>query len=431
VDFKYSLEDRPPLLELVLFGLQWLALSIPTIVIIGKIVGALQFDGLQDQVVYLQKTSFVTGVALLCQVLWGHRLPLILGPATVLLIGVIASQRFALNTIYSSILLGGLILALVGVTGVFGHLKRLFTARVVAVVLLLIAFTLVPTMVRLIVPSPAAAPLHRVSFALALVTATFFAHQALTGIWKSTLIVWAMALGSAAYFMVFPATGGGSPAPAPSILAGFWSDLTSRLDVHPGVFISFLFCFLALSINDLGSIQSLDELMRPSGMERRITRGMTLTGLANVLAGFFGVVGVVNYSLSPGVIASTGCASRFTLIPAALALLGLSFSPAALGWIGAVPSLVVGSVLIYVLSAQIAAGLIVAFGAEHPFTFESGLGIGLPVLLGAFTASLPGPVVDTFPTVLRPIVGNGFVMGVAAALVLEHVVFRLGRGPRP
>jgi xanthine/uracil permease len=112
------------------------------------------------------------------------------------------------------------------------------------------------------------------------------------------------------------------------------------------------------------------------------------------------------------------------LIPAALVLLILSFSPAAIGWIGAVPSLVVGTVLIYIMSSQIAAGLIVAFSAEEPFVFEGGLVIGVSVLLGALTAFLPAPLVDTFPTVLKPILGNGFVVGVVASLALEHLVFR-------
>ncbi len=233
-----------------------------------------------------------------------------------------------------------------------------------------------------------------------------------------------MAAGSLIYFLLFPASSADQGAVSPIWVSGFFHHLTASIALDAGVLISFLFCFLALSVNDLGSIQSMYELLKPPDMAGRITRGMTMTGLANIVSGFFGVIGMVDYSLSPGIIASTGCASRFTLVPAALGLLALSFSPAAMGWIGAVPSLVIGSVLIYVLSSQIAAGLMVAFGSEKPFAFESGLVVGLPVLLGAFTASLPGALVDAFPTVLKPILGNGFVVGVVAALVMEHVVFR-------
>ena len=54
------------------------------------------------------------------------------------------------EAIYSSIMVGGLILALFSLTGLFGYLRRLFTPRVVAAVLLLIAFTLTPTVMNLI-----------------------------------------------------------------------------------------------------------------------------------------------------------------------------------------------------------------------------------------------------------------------------------------
>ena len=157
-----------------------------------------------------------------------------------------------------------------------------------------------------------------------------------------------------------------------------------------------------------------------------MTRGIAVTGITNIVAGFFGVLGTVNFSLSPGVIASTGCASRFALLPAAAIMGILAFLPAVIGVIAYVPSVVIGCVLTYILSSQIAAGLVVAFQEDDEASFDinSGLAIGLPVLLGTVIAFMPGTVIDTFPVMLKPILGNGFVVGVVAALVLEHVVFR-------
>lgn len=80
-------------------------------------------------------------------------------------------------------------------------------------------------------------------------------------------------------------------------------------------------------------------------------------------------------------IASTGCASRFTLIPAALGLLMLSFLPVAIAFMDSIPSVIIGTVLIYVMCSQIAAGLLMAFGSME-FDFDSGLIIGLPIMLG-------------------------------------------------
>lgn len=136
------------------------------------------------------------------------------------------------------------------------------------------------------------------------------------------------------------------------------------------------------------------------------------------------MIGQVNFSLSPGVIAATGCASRFTMVPAALGLFILSFLPTAIGFMGNIPSVVIGSVLLYIMTSQIAAGLMVAVSSTSEFKFESGLIIGLPLMLGIIISFYPPDVIASFPAALRPILGNGFVMGVLSVLVLEHIIFK-------
>lgn len=427
MEFRYGLDERPPLGPLLLFGLQWLAVALPGILILGRVVGTLQYSTYGNQVLYLQKLCFVTGITLFCQVLAGHRLPLIAGPSTVLLIGVIASRSVSVDAVYSTILLGGLALALASVSGLFRYLQRLFTPPVVATVLLLIGFNLAPTLQHLIIGTSAASSASHLVFALAFLLLMFLAQSRLSGIWKSTLIVWALVVGTALYPLLFRGTESGTVSSPASPVAGIFHHLTTRLVIDPGVLISFFFCYLALSINDLGSIQAMAELLKPAEMPRRITRGVAFTGMANALAGFLGVLGPVDFSLSPGVVAATGCASRYTLLPAALSLLVLSFSPLAIGVIGHIPSVVIGCVLTYILCAQIAAGLSVLFQGND-FRFEHGLTVGLSLLLGTLVAFLPPEVLSSFPVTLRPTLGNGFVVGVLAALILEHVIFRTPRG---
>ncbi|MHB1042772.1 MAG: uracil-xanthine permease family protein [Eubacteriales bacterium] len=424
ITFKYGLDDAPPFMELVLLGLQWLAISVPTVIIVGKVLAGIHYDEPAGQVLYLQKLFFVTAATLLVQVLWGHRLPLVSGPAAVLLAGVAASRSSDMSAIYTSIMVGGAVLAASSAAGLFGRLTKFFTSRVVAVILLLIAFTLAPTIMNLVISPGLPVPvLFNLSFTLVLVFLMFVANRRLPGVWKSTLMIWSIIAGSAFYFLLFPQlahTGAGGSKPA----ASFIQDLNLNLNFDPGVLVSFLICYLALSINDLGSIQSLGELLRPGYMENRIKRGITLTGLANVLSGLLGVIGPVNFSLSPGVIVSTGNASRFTLIPAGLGMLALSFLPGLIAFIGSVPSVVTGAVLIFIMCSQISAGLMVVFSTAGGFKFEHGLIVGLPLMLGVIISFLPVNVLGAFPAPLRPLLGNGFVVGVLAVLVLEHIIYR-------
>ncbi len=430
--FKYGPEDIPPLADCILLGLQWLAIVVPFVIILGKVAAGVYSV---DQVVYIQRLFFVSGLSLLVQVLWGHRLPLITGPATLLLVGIVASRGSDIYAVYSAMAIDGAILSVLGVTGLFGRLKRLFTPRVVATILILIALTLTPTILNLIIPPTGRVDsLANLIFAMVFVFLLFGANRRLTGIWKATLIIWAIIAGSLCYFFLFPQPAGPGTGETVFMSAVFLDNLNLHLTLEPGVLISFLVCFLALSINELGSIESVGEMVQAGDMQRRITRGISITGLMNVLAGFFGVIGPVDYSLSSGVIASTGVASRFPLIPSALGLLLLSFFPGITGILGAIPSVVIGASLIYIMCSQIAASLMITFNSMREFKFEYGLVIGLPVMLGIVISFLPATAVDSFPALLRPVLGNGFVVGTLSVLLMEHVIYRekaSGAVPRP
>lgn len=423
-DLKYGLDDRLPAGELLMHGLQWFVITVPTIIIVGNVVAGFHFVNFAEQVLYLQKLFFISGLVMVVQVLWGHRLPLIAGPATVLLVGIVASRGGDMAAVYTSILVGGVILFAVSAGGLYNRLAVLFTPRVVAVILLLIAFTMTPAIMKLIFPpgSPSP-PLFNLGFALFLGLLMLAAGRVLTGIWKSTIIVWAFIAGSLAYLVAFSGEAGGVfKGGAPP--AWFFTGFLPGLHIEPGLLFSFLVCFLALSINDLGSIQSVGTLIKPGDMTGRVRRGISITGLGNIMSGLFGVIGPVNFSLSPGIIAVTGNASRFAILPAAAALLLLSFLPGAIAFAGHIPPVVTGTVLLYVMCSQVAAGLVVAFGDGSGFGLEDGLVVGLPLLMGVIISFLPADVINTFPEALRPVAGNGFVLGVLTVLLLEHLFYR-------
>ncbi len=421
--FKYQLDEWPPFTELLLFGLQWLAISIPGIIIVGKVVSIIHGNGIADQTIYLQKMSFMVAVALFAQIFWGHRLPLVVGPSTVLLIGIIASSNFDSSITYTSIMIGGVILVLMSSSGLFGYVQRLFTQRVVATVLILIAGTLMPTIVDLIsVPHQGVPGLYNTIFSIMLTASMFFTHRFVGQLWKSTMILWGMIVGSTMYYTIFPHAFNMRALFNERLAGLFFHNTVTRWSFEGGVLVSFLLCFLALSINDLGSIQSMKEILNPSRMPMRINRGITFTGLANIFAGFLGIVGPVNFSLSPGVITATRSASRFTLIPTSILLCLLSFSPLLINLLGNIPSAVIGSSLLYILYFQIAAGKNIVFRSREDLSLENIFVIGIPVLTGTIVAFLPRSFLHLLPISLRPIIGNGFVMGALLVLILEHII---------
>lgn len=88
---KYQLDDKPRIFPLLMYGLQWWIVSIPCVIIMGIIVVRLHFPDGGEQIFYMQKLFALMGLTMTVQVLWGHRLPLVIGPASVLLIGILAT----------------------------------------------------------------------------------------------------------------------------------------------------------------------------------------------------------------------------------------------------------------------------------------------------------------------------------------------------
>ncbi len=420
---KYGLDEHPPLTQTIIFGLQWLAITVATVIIIGKVVAGLHFSDFSQQVIYMQKLFFVMAVSLIAQVLWGHRLPLIIGPATVLLVAILAGTSCSIDAIYTSIMFGGAFLVLLSITGLFSRISQYFTYRVVATILMLIALTITPTILRLILCSVSTATaVINLCFALVFFITMIIADRLLPGIWKSTMIVWAIITGSICYLLLVPPEIWRGQGELP-LVSSFFTDLTTSLIWDPGLLISFIICFIALSINDLGSIQAVGQLISPPGMKRRVTAGIAFSGLSNILAGFCGVIGPVNFSMSVGIIASNGNASRFTMIPTGLCMFALAFLPGIVAFTWNVPSVVVGTILLYIMCSQLAAGLMVAF-EKNEFSFQDGLIIGIPMMVSILISYLPAPVKAAFPPLLVPVIGNGFVMGVLMVLILEHIVYR-------
>ena len=171
-------------------------------------------------------------------------------------------------------------------------------------------------------------------------------------------------------------------------------------------------------------MQSLGDFVGAAEMGKRQTRGLLITGIMNMVSGVAGVPGPVDYSLSPGVVASTSCASRYTMLPAAIAMVILAIFPEAVAVLLTIPKPIMGIVLLYLMATQVAAGLEIIHSSKAVLSFRDGLILGIPIMLTLILSFVPAEAMQSVPSLLRPIVGNGFVMGIIVVLILEHLVLR-------
>lgn len=419
MNLKYGIDSRPSVGPLLLYGLQWFVLAIA--VVVTSLFIAVGSPA--ERVLYAQKVFALMGAATIIQALWGHRMPIVVGPAAVLLVGIItalASQGEAVNTnkIYTAVMVGGVAVTVLAAARVLSHLQRIFTPRIVIVILMLIAITLGPTIKNLIFP---AAEVERHTFALWLtiagVPAMALASHRLRGVLKSIIIPISLLVGCVIYYAIY----GGFGEVFARYTESEGSLLIPQVEFDGSMIVAFLLCYVALLINDVGSIQALGGMLSTPDTDKRCGRGVAITGIMNVVAGGLGIIGPVNYSMSPGVIASSSCASRYALIPAGAALIICAFVPSLIAVMSAIPNTVIGVILLYLMGTQLAAAFNMLITSKSVLSFDDALIIGLPVMVAMLFGAVP---MDVVPAVVRPILGNGFVMGVITVMLLEHILLK-------
>ena len=413
MEFKYNLNDRPSIGAMLLYGVQWLMICIPVVLTSTFVAPAGQV------LFFTQKLFAIMGITMIVNALWGHRLPLIAGPAAVLLMGVLAASQLggASEAIFPSMAIGGVLITLISLSGLMSKVQRAFTPRIVAAIVLLIAFTIIKPIVGMVF-SNNDHQLFSLLFAVVVVITMAVANNLLKGVWKSMVVIVAMILGSIIYYAYtgFPQSFVADTLPPKLFLGG--------VDIDAGIVIAFIFCYIALFINQMGSVQSLGDMVGADNMATRQKRGMVVQGLMNMVAGAMGVIGPVDYSLSPGIVASTSCASRYTVIPAAMLMILLAFIPDAVSVLLTIPQPVMGVVLLYLMSTQIAAGLHMIHSSSATPTFKDGLILAIPIMFTTLLSFAPQSAMYAVPALLRPIVGNGFVMGIILILLLEHLFLK-------
>lgn len=416
--FKYQLDEKLSPFPLLMYGLQWFLVSIPMVLIIGAIVSNIQGFDLASQTLYTQKLLGVMGIGLITQVLFGHKLPVVIGPASVLLIGILAAGASNASQINTAILIGGALLFIVYASNLLSKIQFIFTTRIVIVIMALIAFTLAPVIIDLIFEQGNA--LFSLSFAIGTVLLMTLANTLLKGVWNSIVVLLALIIGTAVYYFAM-----GAPVKDMSAATNTMSSFFAfPLKFDWGITLSFVFCYIALLVNQLGSVQSVGQALGAKNMDKRGARSVGVAGLLNMASGSMGIIGPVDFSLSLGLINATGCASRFALIPAGVGLLACAFFPAAIDLLDRIPHMVMGSILLYIMSSQLSASFQMVANSKAVKNFNHGIIISMPLMIAILVAFMPKELSNEIPALIRPIVANGFVMGVLSVLILEHLVFR-------
>lgn len=418
---RYNLEDKPKVLHMFLYGIQWFTAILPFLIILSGVVSSLHTNDLSFKTIYSQKTFIITGLALITQILMGHRLPILIGPATILLIGLTNTLNLSLAASYTAMAIGGLMIVLLSFGKIFSYIQKLFTTRVVVVTLLLVAVTILPLVLKLSAGENGEV-FFNMLFAIMLALIMIFANCKVQGVWKSLVILAGLAIGSAVYLFTWGL-------PTHQALDSYsWSMLANNLLITPefnlSAIIAFVFCFLALTVNEVGAIQATAQFIGAEDIVQRSKRGIRVTGFFNAISGATGVIGVVDYSMSPGIISATQSASRFPLIISGVILVVCALIPQSLVIFSYIPSVIMGSVLLYVMCTQLSSGLQMMTTNHAVTNFNQAIIVSFPIMIAILISFAPAAFAESIPNLLKPIIGNGFIMGIISVLLLEYVLIK-------
>ena len=421
--YIYDIDDRPPLKHAVLYGLQWTMIMFPNVIIAAALSAKALHFGVEGQVRCLQLMLLASGVFTAVQCLRGHRYPLLEGPSTALLLTYMTLAPYGIPVIQAGAMIGGILLICVVLAGKLKRLAAYSTPNVVGVILMLISFSLLPYLMRSLAgmddTHPEGRPLvFSVGIALVLIIASF--SYRCRGFLKTISLLLGMLVGTAVFFLLdFPGFQG--------LIAARWLSMPrewvpSIPQFYWPATVAMACSYVAVLVNSLGSLHGIANITDRERLPTAVTRGIMFNGVEGVVCGLMGIVGMVSYSLSPGVVLANRVASRHAVALCGVILAIAAFVPKLAALLSLVPAPVVAAALLVAMGTQVGAAL--AIVSEGGMSGRDYFVVGIPVLLGTLVAFLPVEFTASMPPAVRLFFGNGLIVGIFLVLLLEHGLMR-------
>ncbi len=426
---RYGLHDNLPLREMISYSIQHLTYFLANAAILPVIVGG--YLGLDQQGLasLVQRTFILCGIVSILQAVWGHRFPIMEGPAG-LWYGVLITLAVAAPSLGKSLevlrtdiemgfIVAGIVCILIGVTGMAGMVARVFSPLVNGVFLVLMCLQLSPAMIKGMLGLHSANQM--VDFASVF---TFVITSGLImvitlkskGFIQSIAVLLGVGFGWITAFLL-----GLSPQisqynthlPAgPELFA--WGAPTFDSGVILACVIAALLLFSNLVASILGMSAVTGEPLTPAVFNR----GAVFTGLSDIFAGLGAVIGFIPYASAIGFTSMTGVAARKPFIAGALLITILGIFPQVGVFFAAIPP-AVGNAVMFVVFCLIL-GMGIKEFAKVELTNRELVIAGGALMVGVGVMFLPQAVFNNLPPLLRYLLLNGMVDGLLICIFLEQ-----------
>jgi xanthine/uracil permease len=155
----YGIDSKPKLKEAIPLGIQHVLTLFGATTLVPLILGSVIFGAGNHKAIaqFIGNIYFVMGVATLIQLYFGSKLPIVQGSSFAFITPIIAvstvlqgnSPETIMQYIGGALIVGGIIEAVIGYSGLVGKLKKIITPVVMGPTIMLIGFSLVPVAINL------------------------------------------------------------------------------------------------------------------------------------------------------------------------------------------------------------------------------------------------------------------------------------------
>jgi NCS2 family nucleobase:cation symporter-2 len=341
--------------------------------------------------------------------------------------GIAAAKLGGLPLVFGMVAFAGLLEVLLSFA--FRRIRFVFPAEVSGLVIMLVGLTIGDIAARNIVAMAAAGDL-----AGWLVLGTTFGLITLLGIWGSGAVArYAVLIGLAAGYALALLTGVVTEADLLAITAAPVMGLPSTDHLGWSFDPALAFPFAVGALAAATKAAALTSLAQGAAGPARqgdpagtMARGMRGDGIATILAGLLGTIGVNPAPVSVAMARATGLASRRIAWAIGGVCLALALLPPFALVMARLPQPVLSGVLLFAGCLVLVNGMQMA--VEAKLDTRRGMVVGLGIFAALAAQGLAG-LGDRLPAMLAPILTSPFVLGSAVALA-ANLVLRIGSARR-
>ncbi|WP_276254477.1 uracil-xanthine permease family protein [Halomontanus rarus] len=424
IQLEYGVDDKPPLGESILLGLQHVAVMIVPATAVAYVVGnnvGLEGPGLAFIV---QMVLLFSGLATMVQAYTvgpvGARLPIVMGTSfTFVGAASMIGADFGLAAVFGAILVTGF--AVEGLIGwQFKRIEPFFPPLVTGLVVVIIGLYLIPVGMDYAAGGPGASDYgaaHNVGLAALVLFVAVALNLFARGTARVLSILVALTVGYVA--ALFAGLVDFSEVDDAGLFA-VPSPTRFGLEFEPIAIVTFAFLFLVSSMETIGDMSGVTAAEGRNPTDEEFRGGLFTDGLLSSIGSIFAAFPVTSFSQNVGIVSFTGVMSRHVVGICGLFLAILGLSPRVGAAVTTIPSAVFGGAVLLMAGMVAASGvrLIVThteLDRRNMVIVAVSLGLGLGV------ATTP-EALGGLPSAAETFFGQPVIMAALSALVLNTFV---------